>query len=191
MTGKNKSDKKDIKKADENQSKNQKLTSSGVMPHGITNYSEINHPATSPALFTEQKINRMASALPIWEASNILTQRNQLLWVNDRDGKLRYARDIGNGAIHFWVTDNLEDENPATLAGAAALAVIDTFDIRAACMHLIFAAHATQLDRPWEQEFVIDDRQIESYLGLKKRTDKYNDPDNSDRRLRYTTYKNN
>lgn len=38
-------------------------------------------------------------------------------------------------------------------------------------MHLIYAAHSTQLDKPWEQEFVIDDRQIEEYLGLKKRTD--------------------
>ena len=39
-------------------------------------------------------------------------------------------------------------------------------------MHLIYAAHATQFDRPWEQEFVIDDKQIEDYLGFKKRTDK-------------------
>jgi len=37
---------------------------------------------------------------------------------------------ISNLTFHFWVTDNLEDENPATLAGAAALAVINTFDIR-------------------------------------------------------------
>jgi len=38
-------------------------------------------------------------------------------------------------------------------------------------MHLIYAAYATQLERPWEQELIIDDRQTESYLGLKKRTD--------------------
>ncbi|AFY75428.1 putative transcriptional regulator (plasmid) [Synechococcus sp. PCC 7502] len=171
MAGKNKSDKvssKKVAKASGNDLKNEDLTQS----LGTAIHPESTQPTTSPTLFTEQKINRMASALPIWEASNILTQRNQLLWLNDREGKLRYARDIGNGAIHFWVTDNLEDENPVTLAGAAALAVIDTFDIRAACMHLIFAAHATQLERPWEQEFIISDRQIESYLGLKKRTDK-------------------
>jgi DNA-binding transcriptional regulator YiaG len=131
-------------------------------------------PQTSPNLFSDARSTHMASALPIWEASNILTQRNHLPWVNDSDGKLCYAKDIGNGqgAIHFWVAENIEDEYPATLAGAAALAVVDAFDIRAACMHLIYAAHATQYEKPWEQELVIDDRQIEAYLGLKKRTDK-------------------
>lgn len=127
----------------------------------------------NPDLFTHGSSTQMASALPIWEASNILTQRSHLPWQNDPDGKLHYAKDIdnGQGAIHFWVTEDLENDYPVSLAGAAALAVVDTFDIRAACMHLIYAACATQLTKPWEQELVIDDRQIEAYLGLKKRTD--------------------
>lgn len=129
---------------------------------------------SSPDLFINSTTTSMASALPIWEASSILAQRKDLPWSNDSNGKLCYSKDVenGKGAVLFWVTEDLDHEYPATLAGAAALAVIDAFDIRAACMHLIYAAHATQLDRPWEQEFVIDDRQIEDYLGLKKRTDK-------------------
>jgi len=129
---------------------------------------------TSPNLFANSEAARMTVALPIWEASNILTQGNDLAWSKDSNGKLRYARQVGDGtgSIYFWVTEDIDDEHPATLAGAAALACIDTFDIRAACMHLLYAAHATQLDKPWEQELVIDDRQIEEYLGLRKRTDK-------------------
>lgn len=129
---------------------------------------------TSPNLFANSEAARMTVALPIWEASNILTQGNDLAWAKDSNGKLCYARQVGDGtgSIYFWVTEDIEDEHPATLAGAAALACIDTFDIRAACMHLLYAAHATQLEKPWEQELVIDDRQIEEYLGLKKRTDK-------------------
>lgn len=131
-------------------------------------------PRTNPDLFTDGPTAPVSSSLPLWEASNILTQRKHLPWVMDPDGKLCYTRDVddGQGEIYFWVADNTEDEHPATLAGAAALAVIDNFDIRAACMHLIYAAHATQVDRPWEGEIIIDDRQIESYLGLQKRTDK-------------------
>jgi len=128
----------------------------------------------APALFENSSTTNMASALPIWEASSILTQKKDLPWKNDPNGKLCYAKDAENdeGAILFWIVKDLEREYPEALAGAAALAVIDTFDIRAACLHLIYAAHATQLSRPWEQEFIIDDRQIEEYLGLKKRTDK-------------------
>jgi DNA-binding XRE family transcriptional regulator len=131
-------------------------------------------PKTNPDLFTDSETTRVASALPIWEASNVLAQNVNLPWIVDPQGRLCYAKDIGDGkgAVHFWVTENIEDEYPAALAGAAALAVVESFDIRAACMHLIYAAHATQLEKPWEQELVIDDRQLEAYLGLKKRTDK-------------------
>lgn len=131
-------------------------------------------PKTSPDLFLDATTTSMASALPIWEASNIFTQRNDLPWRADPNGKLHYAREVenGKGAVYFWVTEDLKQESPATLAGAAALAVISAFDIRAACMHLIYAAHAMQLERPWEQEFVIDNRQIEDYLGLRTRTDR-------------------
>lgn len=131
-------------------------------------------PKTNPALFDRGSLTKVTSSLPIWEASNILTQRQQLPWTTDPDGKLIYSREVndGQGAICFWVADDTEEEHPAALAGAAALAVIDTFDIRAACIHLILAAHASQMERPWEEELVIDDRQIEAYLGLQRRTDK-------------------
>ncbi len=134
----------------------------------------IGNSQSSPDPFADSNTTQMASAFPIWEASNILTQRDQLDWQTDPDGKLCYARQVGDGkgAVHFWVTENLEDEHPATLAGAAALTVIDTFDIRAACMHLLYAAYAAQLSKPWEQELIIEDRQIEQHLGLHKRTDK-------------------
>lgn len=134
----------------------------------------VEKPQSSPNLFTKSNTTTMASALPIWEASSILTQKNDLPWSADSNGKLCYSKDVenGKGAVLFWVTETLEHKYPATLAGAAALAVIDAFDIRAACMHLIYAAHAAQLEKPWEQEFVITDRQVEDYLGLKKRTDK-------------------
>lgn len=130
-------------------------------------------PKTNPDLFAEGSTTSVASPLPLLEASNILTQRKHLPWQTDPDGKLSYVKDLdrGEGAIHFWVTDRAEGEHPVGLASAAALAVIDTFDIRAACLHLIYAAYAAQVDNPWEHEIVIDDRQLEKYLGLQKRTD--------------------
>jgi DNA-binding transcriptional regulator YiaG len=56
---------------------------------------------------------------------------------------------------------------PEEISSAAA----QVFDIRAACLNLLYAAYATGLEKPWEQSFVISDRQIEEYLGLDKRKD--------------------
>lgn len=130
-------------------------------------------PATNPELFANGITSNFATCKLLWESVNILTQRNDLQWQPDEDGKLAYTSILkdGRGRLIFWVTDNPEEQYPEALAGEAALAVIETFDIRAACMHLIYAAHVTTLDRPWEEEFVIDDAQISSYMGLDKRKD--------------------
>ncbi|MBD1810038.1 helix-turn-helix transcriptional regulator [Microcoleus sp. FACHB-SPT15] len=125
---------------------------------------------TSPDLFPDGKTNRMASNKLIWEGCNILTQAKNLGWVDSEKGSLCYQSPVakGQGYVSFWVSDDLHGLNPAVLEGEVALALIDQFDIRAACIHLIYAAHATQLDRPWEQQFVLSDTQLERYLGLEQ-----------------------
>lgn len=129
--------------------------------------------ATSPELFANGIASNFATCKILWESVNILTQKTDLVWQPDDDGKLTYTSTLkdGRGKLIFWVTDNPEEQYPEALAGEAALAVIETFDIRAACMHLIYAAHVTSLDRPWEEEFIVNDTQIASYLGLDKRKD--------------------
>ncbi|AFZ27521.1 Helix-turn-helix protein [Cylindrospermum stagnale PCC 7417] len=124
--------------------------------------------ATSPDLFSNGKNHSFASAIAIWEACNLLSQRTSLHWETDEEGYLCYSRQVnqGRGAITFHIQDPLQVGNRAT-----DLQAIEGLDIRAAAIHLIFAAHATALDQPWEQEFAIDERQIEKYLGLEKRKD--------------------
>jgi len=131
-------------------------------------YRTINRPSTSPNLFPDARTSYMASNRLIWEGCNILTQGRDLNWAVPEQGPPYYEVPVakGKGYITFWVTDELPGLQPAILEGEAALALIEQFDIRAACMHLIYAAHATQLDRPWEQQFVLSDIQLERYLGL-------------------------
>jgi DNA-binding transcriptional regulator YiaG/NAD-dependent dihydropyrimidine dehydrogenase PreA subunit len=121
--------------------------------------------ATSPDLFANGKSNPFASSIVIWEACNILAQRASLPWEIDDGGRLCYRRQVnqGKGEIVFHIADSHVNNTE--------LEIIENFDIRAACLHLILAAHATTLDQPWEQVFTIDDRQIEKYLGLEKRKD--------------------
>jgi hypothetical protein len=132
-------------------------------------YHAFDRPQTSPNLFPDGKTDRMASNKVIWEGCNILTQGENAGWITTDDGNPSYYESAvakGKGYISFWITSELYSKHPALLEGEAALALIDQFDIRAACVHLIYAAHATQLERPWEQSFVLSDTQLERYLGL-------------------------
>ncbi len=124
--------------------------------------------ATSPDLFVNGKSNSFASAIAIWEGCNVLAQRTSLPWVVDADGNICYRRECnqGKGAITFYLTAPFSDNKLAT-----QMAAVEALDIRAASIHLIFAAQITALQKPWQQEFVIDDKQIEKYLGLEKRKD--------------------
>ncbi|NJL56082.1 4Fe-4S binding protein [bacterium] len=142
-------------------------------------------PATSPDLFANGESSPFASTIAIWELCNILTQRQSLAWQtvplsldpqeesSRTEETLCYERQVsqGRGSLVFQVADGVQSDAPMLLNKQDATAAIQRFDIRAACLSLIYAAHATALERPWEQEFAIDDRQIETYLGLEKRKD--------------------
>jgi DNA-binding transcriptional regulator YiaG len=124
-------------------------------------------------LFRNGKNTPFASAIVIWEACNLLAQCQSLPWKEEEEGKLSYERLVSQrrGLITLRIADTLVQDPPVALAGTQAIAAIKVLDIRAACMHLIYAAHAIELDKPWEQEFIINNRQIEEYLGLEKRKD--------------------
>jgi DNA-binding transcriptional regulator YiaG len=124
-------------------------------------------------LFANGHNNPIASSMIIWEACNLLAKGSVFPWQTDNDGKLYFQREVkqGKGKIEFRLTDDISCDHPAILSSSDAGSTIESLDIRAACMHLIFAAFATGLERPWEQEFVFDNKQIETYLGLDKRKD--------------------
>lgn len=127
----------------------------------------------SPNLFANGKSNPFASAIVVWEACNVLAQRQSLPWQINADGKLYYERQVngGRGTIAFRLSQPLTSELPIPLDSETAQTELARWDARAACLHLIYAAHAISLEQPWQQEFVISDRQIEDYLGLGKRKD--------------------
>lgn len=127
----------------------------------------------SPDLFANGKSNLFASAIVVWEACNVLAQRQSLPWKTDADGKLCYERQVngGRGTLAFRLAHPLDSEPSIPFDSKTAQAEIASWDVRAAGLHLIYAAHAIALEQPWQQEFIISDRQIEDYLGLEKRKD--------------------
>ncbi|MEO1299320.1 MAG: helix-turn-helix domain-containing protein [Cyanobacteria bacterium J06636_16] len=130
-------------------------------------------PAAIPDIFLNGKTTPFASSMVMWEACNVLAQRQALPWQADPDGHLRYHRTVhrGRGEIRFCLATDPEIDTPIPMTTDEARGAIAHFDIRAACVHLIFAAYATTVDCPWKDPFVLNDQHIEQYLGLDKRKD--------------------
>ena len=128
-------------------------------------------PLAIPAIFLNGKTTPFASSMVVWEACNLLAQRQ--LWQSDAGGQIRYHRAVhrGRGEMRFRLATDPENASPALLAAETVEEAIAQFDIRAACVHLIFAAYAVTVDCPWEEPFVLNDQHIEGYLGLDKRKD--------------------
>ncbi len=124
-------------------------------------------------LFANGHNNPIASSMVIWEACNVLAKGAVVPWQTDPNNKLYFERQVkqGKGKIEFRLTENVSSNRPEILSLQDADSTLEAMDIRAAAMHLIFAALVTSLERPWEQEFAIDNKQIETYLGLDKRKD--------------------
>lgn len=125
----------------------------------------------TPELFINNRTTAIASSRVIWEACNLLAQGSSLSWMTEPDEKISYTQrfQYGRGILRFRIAENLENTN--ALGGDKAWRAIELFNLRAACIHLLFAACATALQRPWEEAFVMDDRQIATYLGLNERKD--------------------
>ena len=130
-------------------------------------------PAAILEIFLNGKTTPFASSMVVWEACNILSQQQDLAWETDATGELCYRRPVhrGRGEMRFRLATNPEDPSPTPMGKDEGKLALANFDIRAACIHLIFSAYITTLDRPWEDTFVINDQQIERYLRLEKRKD--------------------
>jgi len=121
-------------------------------------YKRVERRATSPEIFANGLNTPFASSMVVWEACNLLAGGEILPWKTSKEGKIVYEREVkqGRGSMTLELAEEINKES---------------IDIRAACMHLIYAAYATTLNCPWEEEFIISDQQIETYLGLDKRKD--------------------
>ncbi|MEM9005653.1 MAG: helix-turn-helix domain-containing protein [Cyanobacteria bacterium P01_F01_bin.86] len=129
-------------------------------------------PPAIPAIFLNGKTTAFASSMVVWEACNVLAQR-QPWQTTDSEGQCCYRRVVhrGRGEMRFRLVADPTRDPLRPMATDKVGETMAQFDIRATCVHLIFAAYATTLDCPWQESFVLNDQHIEQYLGLDKRKD--------------------
>ena len=130
-------------------------------------------PAAIPDIFLNGKTNAFASSMVVWESCNILAQRLSLPWQPDAYNRLCYRRPVnrGRGTMQFRLASDPSAQSLIPMETEGAIAALSLFDLRATCVHLIFAAYATTAGCAWEESFTLNDQHIEQYLGLDKRKD--------------------
>jgi Helix-turn-helix len=122
------------------------------------------------SLFPDAKTNKAALSLVMRGVAEVLSQKMNLPWTEASDTLSYEQVHSGNGKICYYI-DNPQTPQPDTLAAVAAQTVIDQFDPRACAIHLIYCALVANLDKPWEQSFIIDDKKLLEYTGLVRRRD--------------------
>ncbi len=124
-------------------------------------------------LFANGHNNPIASSMVIWEACNLLAKGSIFPWQNDSHQQLYFERSVkqGKGKIEFRLNNDVNNDCFTPVNSEDADSTLKAMDIRAAAIHLIFAALVTNLEQPWKEEFAINHQQIETYLGLDKRKD--------------------
>lgn len=130
-------------------------------------------------LFTNAKPAAIATNLMIRDGVDIITRRkkdNTLHWDEDENGKLCYRREAmkGKASLFYFLREPSKSDPEAggLLAREAAFAVLEAFDPRAACFHILYAGCAAKLKKPWEETFTLTSKQIFEHLGLNKQTNK-------------------
>ncbi|WP_191761150.1 helix-turn-helix domain-containing protein [Komarekiella delphini-convector] len=153
-----------------------KVTFKKDVPKSILGYRQ---PLRKPqqfkkaSLFPDGKTNIAALSLILHGVADVLSQKMNLSWKTGISRTFSYEKEVEGTKekIFYYVTDNPENPQPETLAEETALVVIDQFDPRACAIHLIYCALVANLEKPWEGNFAIDDKQLLEYTGLVKRRD--------------------
>lgn len=104
-------------------------------------------------------------------SSSINSQIRKDLWQKDCNG-LAFFKHQSKGNSQNYVEHYIANSGDIEiLPWEQAEQIIDKFGFDTVKLHLIFAAHTMNYERPWENKFTLKATDIVSYLGWDKRTD--------------------
>jgi hypothetical protein len=123
--------------------------------------------AKTTPLFHGKDFEKVATGYPI------ITGAQALINSQWKDGEYpSWRKLIGDGFIeHQIIRQNPETTRIELVPGKAAWEIIQQFGPEAAYIFLIFAAHATDLEKPWEGHIQIKGSDLIKLYGWDKRTD--------------------
>ena len=130
----------------------------------ITNFNE---------LLVDGKKYKIASCLPVWEVSNILTQRLTLPW-KEKDGKCNYSKSTifttrsKKGKLSFFISNYSENYSSEPLDFSQGIEEIGSIHPMSVCFHLLYSIYAVEAKIAGNNEFIFSSKQIEQLFELDK-----------------------
>ena len=126
-----------------------------------------------PVPVTESRLTNAVLPVPSFAAfsSAITAQLRKDLWKKDNDG-FAYFKHQAKGNSQNYIEHYISNPGDIELLPLEqAEQIIDKFGFNTVKLHLIFAAHTMNQDRPWDSKFSLKASDVIKYLGWDKRTD--------------------
>ncbi|MEL6911515.1 MAG: helix-turn-helix transcriptional regulator [Cyanobacteria bacterium J06598_4] len=122
---------------------------------------------------TESRLTNPALPIPSFAAfkSAIIAQIRKDLWQSDSNGFATFkhqSKSNSKNYIEHYISSPGDIE---VLPLEQAEQIIDKFGFNTVKLHLIFAAHTMNQERPWDSKFSLKASDVIKYLGWDKRTD--------------------
>ena len=126
-----------------------------------------------PIPITESRLTNVILPIPTFAAcaSAVSAQLRKDLWSKDNKGFAIFkhqAKGNPKNYIEHYISSPGDIE---LLPLEQAEQIIDKFGFNTVKLHLIFAAHTMNQDRPWDSKFSLKASDVIKYLGWDKRTD--------------------
>ena len=126
-----------------------------------------------PIPITESRLTNVILPIPTFAAcaSAVSAQLRKDLWSKDKKG-FAYFKHQAKGNPKNYIEHYISSPGDIELLPLEqAEQIIDKFGFNTVKLHLIFAAHTMNQDRPWDSKFSLKASDVIKYLGWDKRTD--------------------
>lgn len=130
-------------------------------------------PEVEGPLFTTSAAEIVSTAPPVISGAHALLRGDQWSPVAIGKGSTpEYRYQFKRGLVtHNIAADNPETQRLDYVVGDAAWGLVNAFDTPTAFLHLLFAAHAAQQEKPWEGLMALRGTDLINALGLGRRKD--------------------
>lgn len=135
----------------------------------LINFLDVKILSVEPQIFKNRAIVPMSSSFPVLSGLEAQILKDE--WKQNSNQNAQYRKEAKGNYNNFIEHYIAKPDDIELLPLSEAQQVIDKFGFDTAKLHLLFAAHCMNKEKPWEGKFYLKASDIIKDLGWDKRTD--------------------